>query len=309
MKTKKMKGKLVFLGTSSAIPTKERNNPGIYFQFFNNFFLFDCGEGIQRQLIKANINFNKIQKIFISHFHGDHVLGLPGLLQTFDFHQKKEIQIIGPKGISEVIENIKNLSYFDNSTKINILQFDCSNELKTIFDEKNYLIKTIKLNHSIDCVAYSFEQKEYFKYSKQKIKEFNLNNQDFVNLEKKGFTIKNGRKIYKEDIGEIKKGFKFCYISDTYKTENIFKIAENSDYLVIECTYFDEEELAEEYKHLTLYYILENYEKFKEIGVKKIILTHFSQRYKNLERYLNEIKKRKIEDIILARDFLEILIK
>jgi len=302
-----MKGKIVVLGTSSAIPTKERNHSSIFFSYLGDYFLFDCGEGTQRQLIKANINFNRISKIFISHFHGDHLLGLPGLLQTFNFHDKDKIEIFGPKGIKEIINNMLKIAYFDKKTELIIKEFIAKNdEMLNLVEEANYEIKTIKLNHSIDSYAFSFKEKDYFKYSKQKIKEFKIEREDFIKLEEKGFVEKDGVKIYKEELGYYKKGFKFAYVADTYKTENIFKIAKESDYLLIESTYFDEEELAKEYKHLTFNYILENYDRFMDLGVKRIILTHFSQRYRDLSIFKKELEKRKIDNIILAHDFLTI---
>jgi ribonuclease Z len=300
-----MKGKIVILGTSSATPTKERNHPSIFFSYLGNYFLFDCGEGTQRQLIKANINFNRISKIFISHFHGDHVLGLPGLIQTFNFHNKERIEIFGPRGIREIIENMLKIAYFDKKTELVVKEFKVrNNEIFNLLKEDNYEINTIKLNHSIDSYGYSFREKDYFKYSKEKIKEFGLKREDFIKLEEKGFIERQGKKIYKEELGYYKKGFKFTYIADTYKTDNIFKIAKESDCLVIESTYFNEEDLAKEYKHLTFNYILENYEKFTELSIKNIILTHFSQRYKDLTIFKKELEKRKINNIILAHDFL-----
>ncbi len=299
-----MKGKIVILGTSSATPTKDRNHPSVFFSYLGRGFLFDCGEGTQRQLLKADISFSKIEKIFISHFHGDHLLGLPALLQTFSFHEKKEIELYGPKGLREIVENMLKISYFENVTKIDVFEIK-SLDLNTIIDEKIFKVESIGLNHSVPCIAFSFQEKEYFKYNKQKIKELNLTSTDFIKLREKGFIEKKGRKIFKEELGFWKRGLKITYVADTYKTENIFKISQNSDYLVIESTYFDEEDLAKEYKHLTFQYIIENYEELKEIGVKKVILTHFSQRYKDLKLFKEELKKRKIEDIILGYDFLQ----
>ena len=89
-----MRGRFTILGTSSAIPTKERNHPAVYFQWGGEAFLFDCGEGTQRQIQIAELSFYKIDKIFVTHLHGDHVLGLPGLLQTLDFHDKRYVEVL-----------------------------------------------------------------------------------------------------------------------------------------------------------------------------------------------------------------------
>ena len=97
-----MKGKVVLLGTSSAVPTKERNNSAVYFKYLGETFLFDCGEGTQRQIIKADLNMYRINHVFISHLHSDHILGLPGLIQTIDFlGDKEKLYVHGVKGIYE----------------------------------------------------------------------------------------------------------------------------------------------------------------------------------------------------------------
>ncbi len=97
-----MKGKVVLLGTSSAVPTKERNNSAVYFKYLGEAFLFDCGEETQRQITKADLNMYRINHVFISHLHSDHILGLPGLIQTIDFlGDKEKLYVHGVKGIYE----------------------------------------------------------------------------------------------------------------------------------------------------------------------------------------------------------------
>lgn len=298
-----MKGKIVFLGTSSAIPTKERNQSSIFFQYKNNFFLFDCGEGTQRQIIKKGLNFYKINKVFISHLHGDHTLGIPGLLQTLEFHNKKNIEIYGPKGIKELLKRIKECFFIGDEMEIKV--YEISENF--VLENNDFTIKAIKLNHTIESYAYSFKEKDYLKLDKEKLRELGLKNLEIKELIKKGNIIKKGKTIRLEDLSFLKKGFKFTYIADTYYTENIFKIAKESDILVIECTYFDEKKEAEKYKHLSFEIFKEElYPKLVDLGVKKIILTHFSRRFKDLKIFEKAIKENKMRNVILAYDFLEI---
>ncbi len=299
-----MKGKVVLLGTSSGIPTKDRNTTAIYFQFLGDAFLFDCGEGTQRQIFKADLNINRINYIFLTHLHGDHVLGLPGLIQTLDFHGKKELKIFGTPTTEEKVNCLLRGSYYYQEIKLNIKEIKPPQELKCIYQGENFIVNTIGLNHVVDCVGYSFIEKDKIVYKKDLIKKLGLTKDDFISLERNGFTEKNGKILKKEELIEKKRGFKFTFITDTYRTDNIIKLAKDSDILVIEATYFDEEDKAREYKHLTFKYILEI---FYQLNCKKIILTHFSRKYSSLKPFQKEIKRLNLEDrILLGYDFFSI---
>jgi len=194
-------------------------------------------------------------------------LGLPGLIQTLDFHGKNRIKVFGTPTTKERIECLLRGSIYAQE------------------------------------IEYSFVEKDRTVYRKDLIKKLNLTASDFISLENRGYTEKDGKIIKREDIKEIKKGFKFTFITDTYRTDNIIKLAKDSDILVIESTYLNEEEKAREYKHLTLEYIFEIYE---EINCKKIILIHFSRKYASLKSFENEIKKRGYDNIYLGYDFFSI---
>ena len=298
-----MKGKVVLLGTSSAMPTKDRNNSGVYLGYKGRGFLFDCGEGIQRQIMRAGLSIFRVDRIFISHLHTDHILGLPGLIETLDMHDKDRIDIYSVKGLKDVIDCVLNGVIYAPDIQINIHEHSFSTDVFTVFEDKEFKIKAVGLNHLIECLGFSFEEKPKRKYDKEKIKQLGLQDSDFIQLEKKGYINKNGRIIKKEDITFVEKGFKFTYIPDTYKTENILKLAKESDLLVIESTYLNEEDKAREYGHLTLEYILQIY---PELECKKIILTHFSRRYSSLEQFEKRIRKEGITNIFLGHDFMEI---
>jgi ribonuclease Z len=303
-----MKGRLTILGTSSAIPTKDRNHAAIYLQFGGEAFLFDCGEGTQRQIQKAGLSFFKIDKIFITHLHGDHVLGLPGLLQTLDFHDKTYIEIYGTQGLKRLVELATTQCFYINTEDMTIQvgEIPTTDEPYLVCEGDNYTVKSIGLNHSVPCLGYAFEEKEKFKYDKAKVKQLGLKAQNFKELELTGKTRVGENTYSKEDLGFIQKGFKFVYITDTYLTPNMFKLTEGgADFVVIESTYFDENETAKEKKHLSFdLFRKEIYPIFKQQGVKKIILTHFSRRYKDLTPFEEAIKKYQMEEVYLAHDLM-----
>jgi ribonuclease Z len=327
-----MRGKLVILGTSSAVPTKDRNHSAVYLQFSSLAYLFDCGEGTQRQIQKANVSFFKINSIFITHLHGDHVLGLPGLLQTLDFHDKKEINIYGPPGIKKLVDLSTKECFYINTEdlKINTIEIEPADEEPVLIMENNDIrVYAISLNHSVISLGFRLEEKEKFKYQKEKIEKLKITPVEFQELKEKGFIpLDNKRKeillkekeifkerekifqkgvIHKEDLGEYKKGFSFVYFGDTYYTENIHKLVkENDDFVILECTFLNENNYAEEMKHLSLDIFLKKiYPDFHNKRVKHIILTHFSRRYKDLKPFEEILKANRVENVLLAYDLMQ----
>jgi len=298
-----LKGKIVLLGTSSAMPTPERNNSGVYLLYMGRGLLFDCGEGTQRQIMKAGLSVYRTGDIFISHLHTDHILGLPGLIETLDMHDKPQVNIYSVNGLSELLDCVLKGMIYAPDIRINIKEYGHSDNLFVVMEEERFTVRSIGLNHVVECLGYSFEEKPVRKFIREKIKELSLSDADFIRLKKEGYIKKYGRVYTIEQLTTEKRGFKFTYIPDTYKTENIVKLAYGSDVLVIESTYLDEEEKAKQYGHLTLEYILEIYPR---LNVKKIILTHFSRRYRDTGVFEERIKQAGVKNIITGRDFLTI---
>ena len=152
--------KITFLGTSSMIPTKDRNHSSIFLQYENEGILIDCGEGTQRQLRIASIQPSKITKLLISHWHGDHVLGIPGLLQNLKANDyKKTLEIYGPKGSKKYLKNM--LSGIAAAGTIDYKVKEVSSGI--ICKERKFTIETLKLNHIIPCQGYSFIENKKLK--------------------------------------------------------------------------------------------------------------------------------------------------
>ncbi len=295
-----MKGKVVLLGTSSAMPTPERNNSGVFLQYKGKGFLFDCGEGTNRQIMKAGLNISSLDCIFISHLHTDHTLGLPGLIETLNMDSKSKIKIFSPDGIGNFLKCFFD-QFYTPEIKVEIKELKPKDRPFTVFDHLEFNVFAVGLNHLVECIGFSFVEKPKRRFIKEKIKKLGLKTEDFKTLREKGYIKKDGKIITEEEITEEVKGFKFTYIPDTYKTDNIIKLAKESDVLVIECTYLDEEEKAKRYGHLTLEHILEI---APELDCRKIVLTHFSKKYKNPEKFRERIRKAGAGNIILGEDFM-----
>jgi len=297
---------LVFLGTGSAIPTLTRNHSAIFLRYRNRNFLIDCGEGTQRQIRKARINPCKITDILITHFHGDHFFGLPGLLHTLSKNNySKTLNIYGPRGSGKFFKKVLEIS----GTPIRI-KF---HEVRGKFIENEYFeIFALPLNHDISCNGYFFKEKSRRRIKKQKIEKIirKLRLKGSKEIKKisdlvKGKDVKINNKIFRlEDLTYLEKGRKISFVFDTKLCKNVYELSKNSDLAVIEASFLDRDKgLAKKYKHLTV----EEAAKIAKISkVKKLILTHLSQRYEYEEDKLLKIARNIFPKAKIARDFMEV---
>ncbi len=309
--------KITFLGTSDAIPSAERNHTSILLEYRNEAILVDCGEGTQRQLRKARLNPNKITKILITHWHGDHVLGLPGLLQTLAFSDyNKTLNIYGPRGTEEFMKVILRTFAFQGKYRINVeevghsrVQSDSSkSQVKgKFFENEEFYLEAEKMTHGTPCNAYSFVIRGKLRIDKKKLEKTKLKGAIIRKLKEGKNVTYNGKKYLAKNLTYEEQGKKVSFVFDTSFNKNIVPFVKNSDLLVCESTFGVElEEQAERYKHLNVKKTAEIAKKSKS---KKLVLTHISQRYsKNPKRILDAAKK-VFKNSVLARDFDEITVK
>jgi len=298
--------KLVFLGTSAAQPTENRGLSCICLERDGEILMFDAGEAAQISYLKSGLGWNKKMKIFVTHLHGDHCIGLLGLLQTMTMqHRTEPLEIYGPNGIEEFIAaNIKILNFgLSFPVMITIVKEG------RIFDSKIYSIYACKANHSVITYSYLFEEKDKpGRFNLEKAKALEIPEGKLWNQLQNGIEIKIGERtiVPEQVLGEKRPGKKIGISGDTMPTKELEKFFEGCDYLVFDSTFLDEtEEKAEETYHSTA---KQAAMLGKNAKVKNLILTHFSARYKDETRHLEEAKQ--IHDsVITARDFLEIEIK
>ena len=276
---------ITFLGTSSAVHSYERNHPSIVLKAFGEVMLFDCGEGTQRQLIYARVSPMKISKIFITHFHGDHILGLPGLLQSMNFRGRDtKLTIYGPKGLNKLKEAIFSLGYCKIEFPIEFIEIGSEIIEKT----KEYVIKSQNVNHQVPCLAYSIEELKKPRFQRQKAIELGVPvGPDFGRLHNGEEVEINGRIIKPEQVlGPPRKGVKITYSGDTTPCEEMIELAKDSTLLIHESTYVKEDkDKAEENFHSTS---ADAALIAKKSNSKRLILTHISTRYQNTEQLLKE---------------------
>jgi ribonuclease Z len=294
--------KLIFLGTGSAIPTKTKNHPAMLLSYKENNILIDCGEGTQRQFRKADINPCKLTHILITHWHGDHVLGLPGLLQTLMLNgYNKTLRIYGPKGTKQMLSLY--LSLFVNQNKISIETHEINEGI--FLQNEDFLLETEKMQHETPSLAYSFIIKEKNRLDKEKLKKLHLPSSPLIAQLREGKTIEiNGKKIDGKKLIYKEEGKKITFIMDTMKNTNCEKIAKDSDLLVCESTYSKEEEqLAKEHFHLTS---VQAAEIAKRAKCKSLILTHLSQKYEHNHKLLLQEAKKIFKNTTIAEDFFSL---
>lgn len=295
--------KLTILGCHSATPRVNANPTAQFLQIKNHHFLIDCGEGTQVQLRKNKIKFSKIDHIFISHLHGDHMYGLIGLISSFRLlNREKELHIYGPKGLKEIITLQLKLS--DSWTHYKLTFHELTNkESELIFESETVEVYTIPLDHRIYTNGFLFKEKEGDRQLDINaiMNEPEIERCDYQNLKSgKDFTKEDGSIIPNSELTKDPKPIiSYAYCSDTKYTESIIPIIENVNCLYHESTFLkDRTELAEKTKHATAEQAAMIAAKAK---VKQLILGHYSGRYKSKAPFLVEAKEH-FQNSILAEE-------
>ncbi|MBR9700006.1 ribonuclease Z [Candidatus Woesearchaeota archaeon] len=294
---------ITFLGTSSMVPTKERNQSAILISFNTHGVLVDCGEGTQRQFKKAGIPLTKVSKILISHWHGDHVLGLPGLIQSLAANEyTKKLEIYGPKGTSKRFEHMFKTFVMDRRIEMEVKEIGQGR----FFEDDEFYLEAYELEHGITCYGYNFVEKDRRRINVAKAKKIGIPDGPLLGKLQKGRDIMfKGKKIKADDVTNTVKGKKISIISDTKPCSNCVKLAKNADLLISEATYAsDLEGKSEDYNHMTARQAAGIASK---ADVKRLILTHFSARYKSTLE-LNEDARQNFENTECAFDLMKVKI-
>ena len=298
--------KLVFLGTSAAMPTIKRAVTCICLVKDNEILMFDAGEGAQVAYVKAGLPWNKKMKIFVTHLHGDHCVGILGLLQTMNMQKRTEVvEIFGPDGIDEFIA--ANLKILNFGLSFPVIITPIQND--EVVDEDEYIVLACDAQHGIPAFSYRYQEKARIgKFFPEKAKALGIPEGKAWNELQNGNSVEiNGKKILPTDVtGEKRIGKNIGVSGDTRPTKSLTKFFENCDYLIFDCTFSDDmKERARETNHSTA---KEAAELANNANVGNLILTHFSARYKDESVLLHEAKKIH-ESTIAAKDLMEIEIQ
>jgi ribonuclease Z len=284
-----MQLEIIFLGTGGSWPSKERNVQSIGLKRGSEMILFDCGEGTQRQLQKSGYSYMQISKIFISHFHGDHVLGIPGLLQTMEINGRKEkLEIYGPKGTKNLVSLALKFSPFRLSYRLVVNELKDSDSVEF----EGYRIYARKAVHIIPSIAYALVECERpGKFNKNEALQLGVPEGRLFGKLQRGESVmlENGKKITpKMVMGPPRRGRKITISGDTLPSKTIVELARNSDVLIHDATFAEDfRDKANEYGHSTAKQAAMI---AKEAQVKSLYLVHISPRYRNPAPILHDAK-------------------
>lgn len=294
---------VIFLGTAGSVPTPARSLPAVLVKRGNEQLMFDCGEGVQRQMIRAKVGFHRKMKIFVSHLHGDHVLGLPGLLQTMALMgREKKLEIYGPEGINQFLECLREALQFGLTFPVEIREVYGAG---VVCEEKDYIVDAVEANHVIPSLAYAFVEKSRpGKFYPEKARALGVPEGELWSKLQNGDKVKlpNGKVVSPKDVmGLPRRGRKIVYTGDTRPIRGFGKLASFADLVIHDCTFDDElSEKAELDGHSTPSQAAQEAKKAKAI---RLVLTHISARYADASVLLEQARK-VFKKSLVAEDFL-----
>lgn len=289
--------KVIFLGTAASLPTSERAPPCIAIAHDGEFTLFDCGEGCQRQM-RNRVSYLKIKRIFISHFHGDHYLGLLGLMQTMTLHKRSEaLEIYTPRGGKKFLENYFASGYVGLSYEVRVREMG-----EEIVEFSEYAVESFSVEHKVPCLGFVFRQKDRRgKFDRGKANALGIFDRMFGELERLGSLVVGERRVQLKDVtGAPRRGKKIVYSSDTLPTPALVEKAKRADLFICDSTFVSDDD-RNDTLHCT---VREACAMAEEAHVERLVLTHISQRY-STEEVLEEARKYR-ESVSVAEDFMEI---
>lgn len=280
--------KITFLGTADSIPSSSRNHTSILLNNNKENILVDCGEGTQRQFRKAKLNPCKLTRILITHWHGDHVLGLPGILSTLALSSySKKLFIYGPIGIKKKINDMLEVFSFKREYEIAVEEISAGK----FFENDDFYLEAEEMEHGIACLAYSFTKKGKLRIDKKKLLSSGLEQKPYLKDLTEGKNIEiDSKKYFSKKLTYLEPNKKISIVMDTKFNKKIKPFVKNSDILISEGTYDSSlEKEAEEKMHLTVGQIAKIAKLSK---TKKLIITHVSSRYlRNMNLLLNSAKE------------------
>lgn len=295
--------RILFLGTGGSLPTRNRNPSAIMINREGELLLFDCGEGTQQQMMRAKTGMKALTSIFITHFHADHMLGIPGLIQTMSFLGRTEpLRIYGPQWVKEFVKILSELGYYKLRFELEAIELVPGE----IVARDGYCIQAIETDHSVPSLGYALlEDSLRGRFNREKAIALGVPPGPLFSKLHSGMDVEvNGRLIRSEDVvGLIRPGRKIVYTGDTRPCDSILKVSMGADVLIHDSTLAsDQEEWAKESKHSTAF---EAATLAKEAEVDCLVLTHISSRYTDDASPLLREAQSVFEKAIVAEDLME----
>lgn len=295
---------LVTLGTASQVPTRYRNHNGYFVRWDDEGFLFDPGEGTQRQMTLADLAASSITRICVTHFHGDHCLGLPGVIQRLSLDKvPHEVRVYFPASGRAYFERLRKASIFRNSATVTPVEIEASGVI-----ERTSAFELIarRLEHGVDVYGYRVQEHDDVRMLPEKLDALGVRGPAIGQLKREGrLALDDGRVVELSEVSLHKPGQSVAVVMDTRLCEGAFELARGVDLLICESTYLSSEEReAREHGHLTA---AQAARIALESGARKLVLTHFSQRYPSLGPFVEEAR-RIFPNVVAVRDLQRVAV-
>ena len=288
---------LVVLCTSAQVPTRERNQNGYVLRWDEEAILFDPGEGTQRQLLLAGVSTSSISAICITHFHGDHCLGLPGVLARFTLDQlQRPIDLYFPASGVGYLERLRRAAVFDEWPHLRTHAVPAEG---AVIERGSFRLIAAPLDHTIDTLGWRVEEPERRHILTERLATLGIERPDVGRLVRAGALDRAAGRVTLDEVSEPRRGQRFAFLMDTAPCDAAIALADGADLVVCESTFLDaEEDLARRYRHLTARqagWIA------AEASARRLVLTHFSQRDRDETSFASEAKAI-FADVVAARD-------
>ncbi|MBX3466032.1 MAG: ribonuclease Z [Planctomycetes bacterium] len=277
----------VALGTSSQVPTRYRNHNGYLLRWDGVSFLFDPGEGTQRQFIMADIAVPEVTRILITHFHGDHALGLAGIVQRLSLDRVPHaVEVFFPRSGQAYYERLIRSTIFHRTVELVPRPVK---EPGVVVEDATFAIEAHPLEHSVDTFGYRVKERDGIRFDKEKLEARGVRGPLVGKLQRDGAVDTPGGRVTLDEVTEHKRGAAFGFVMDTRPCEGALALVRGTDLAVIESTYLEEHaDLARDHKHLTAREAATIAAEGGVLGT--LVLTHFSQRYPSTKPFVEEAR-------------------
>ena len=288
---------LIALGTAAGVPTRQRNHNGYALQWDDELLLFDPGEGTQRQMLRAQVSAARLTRICITHFHGDHSLGLPGVLQTRAADRPDD-----PLDVYFPAEGRAHFEHLYHATVTGTPTWACPHPTLPghVFDASTFALHAGALDHRVPVLGWRIEEPRSRHMLPNRLAAAGVAGPDVGRLLREGTLDIGPRRVHLEDVSVEREGQCFAFIMDTRLCDEAFRLARDADLLVCEATFLQQDQhLADDYAHLTA---AQAARIAAESGARRLVLTHFSQRYGDDPQPFVDEARTVFDDVVAIND-------
>lgn len=290
---------LVVLGTASQVPTRHRNHNGYFLRWDGEGILFDPGEGTQRQMLRAGVAAHDLHRICVTHFHGDHSLGLAGVIQRINLDQVPHpVTAHYPRSGRHFFDRLRHSTAYRETVDIAEAPVDADGILATT---ASYRLEAARLSHPVESYGYRIVEPDGRRMLPERLAAHGVTGPDVGRIQREGSV----RGVTLDDVSEVRRGQRFAFVMDTRLCDGVHALADGADMLVIESTFLDEDErLAVDHGHLTAGQAARV---ARDAGVRHLVLTHFSQRYTDPDEFERQARAAGFEgELTVAHDLLRV---